>query len=72
MTQKRDTGAWLVAVYKVLSQYNTDEPALDPLEAIIKSGRAAELFSAVAQLAGSMATGSRSIASWRRSGHRRP
>jgi hypothetical protein len=44
---KRDTGAWLVAVYKVLSQYSTDEPALDPLEAIIKAGRAAELFSAV-------------------------
>lgn len=44
---KRDTGAWIVAVYKVLSQYNTDEPALDPLEAIIKAGRAAELFSAV-------------------------
>jgi hypothetical protein len=43
----RDKGAWLVAVYKVLSQYSTDEPALDPLEAIIKAGRAAELFSAV-------------------------
>jgi hypothetical protein len=47
MNAKRDTGAWLVAVYKVLSQYSTDEPALDPLEAIIKAGRAAELFSAV-------------------------
>ncbi len=34
-------------MYKVLSQYNTDEPALDPLEAIIKAGRAAEVFSAV-------------------------
>lgn len=47
MNAKRDTGAWLVAVYKVLSQYSTDEPALDPLEAIIEAGRAAELFSAV-------------------------
>jgi len=47
LNQKRDTGAWLVAVYKVLSEYSTDEPALDPLEAIIKAGRAAELFSAV-------------------------
>jgi len=47
MNAKKDTGAWLVAVYKVLSQYSTDEPALDPLEAIIKAGRAAELFSAV-------------------------
>lgn len=47
MNAKRDTGAWLVAVYKVLSQYSLDEPALDPLEAIIKAGRAAELFSAV-------------------------
>ena len=47
MNQNRDTGAWIVAVYKVLSQYSTDEPALDPLEAVIKAGRAAELFSAV-------------------------
>ena len=37
MNEKRDTGAWLVAV----SQNSTDEPALDPLEAM------AELFSAV-------------------------
>ena len=44
---QRDTGAWLVAVYKVLSQYSSDEPALDPLEAIIKAGRAAELYSAI-------------------------
>jgi hypothetical protein len=44
---QRDIGAWIVAVYKVLSQYNSDEPALDPLEAIIKAGRAAEIFSAV-------------------------
>jgi hypothetical protein len=47
MSAKRDTGAWLVAVYKVLSQYSSDEPALDPLEAVIKAGRAADLFSAV-------------------------
>lgn len=47
MNPKRDTGAWVVAVYKVLSQYSTDEPALDPLEAVITAGRAAELFSAV-------------------------
>jgi len=47
MNAKRDAGAWLVAVYKVLSQFSTDEPALDSLEAIIKAGRAAELFSAV-------------------------
>lgn len=47
MNTNRDTGAWLVAVYKVLSQFSTDEPALDPLEAVIKAGRAAELFSAV-------------------------
>ena len=47
MNALRDTGAWLVAIYKVLSQYNTDEPALDPLEAVIKAGRTAELFSAI-------------------------
>jgi hypothetical protein len=47
MNSKRDTGAWIVAVYKVLSQYSTDEPALDPLEAVITAGRAADLFSAV-------------------------
>lgn len=45
-----DIGAWIVAVYKVLSQYNTDDPALDDLEAIITAGRTAELFSAVRSL----------------------
>jgi len=42
-----DVGAWIVAVYKVVSQYSIDDPALDPLEAIVLAGRAADLFSAV-------------------------
>jgi hypothetical protein len=47
MNANSDKGAWLVAVYKGLSQSSTNEPALDPLEAVIKAGRAAKLFSAL-------------------------
>jgi hypothetical protein len=50
MSTFTDTGAWVVAIHKVLSQYNVDDPALDDLEAIITAGRAAELFSAVRSL----------------------
>jgi len=47
MNSATDIGAWIVAISKVLSQYNTDDPALDELEAIITAGRAAALFSAL-------------------------
>jgi len=45
-----DLGAWIVAIYKVLSRYNVDDPALDELESIIMGGRAAEFFSSVRSL----------------------
>jgi hypothetical protein len=32
MNSLTDTGAWIVAIHKVLSQYNVDDPALDELE----------------------------------------
>jgi len=50
MKPEVDLGAWIVAVYKVVSQYNVDDPALDPLEAIVTAGRAADLFSATRSL----------------------
>lgn len=50
MNTLTDTGAWIVAIHKVVSQYNVDDPALDELESIIAAGRAAELFSAVRSL----------------------
>jgi hypothetical protein len=46
MSSHVDVGAWIVEIHRVLSKYNVDEQALDPLEAIITAGRLAEVFSA--------------------------
>jgi hypothetical protein len=43
-------GALIVTVNKVLSKYNIDHPAMDPLEAIINAGRFAELLSSTRAL----------------------
>jgi hypothetical protein len=43
-------GALIVTVNKILSKYNTDHPAMDPLEAIINAGRFAELLSSTRAL----------------------
>ncbi len=50
MDEKSEQGAWIIAIYKVISQYDTDHPSFDPFEAIIKAGRAADLFSATRSL----------------------
>jgi hypothetical protein len=46
MTPEMLVGAWVIAANKVLSKFNTDDPAFEPFEAIILAGRAGELFSA--------------------------
>ena len=45
-----EQGAWVVAIYKVISHWNLDDASFDPLEAIITAGRAADLFSATRSL----------------------
>jgi len=50
MTPETELGAWITGAYQVVSQYNVDDPALDPLEALIKAGRASYLFSATRSL----------------------
>lgn len=50
MKPEIELGAWIVAAHKVISKYNIDHPALDPFEAIIVAGRAADLFSATRSL----------------------
>ena len=50
MKAETELGAWIVAAHKVISKYNIDHPALDPFEAIIIGGRAADLFSATRSL----------------------
>jgi hypothetical protein len=50
MSKKSEQGAWIVAIYKVISEYNVDHPSFDQLEAIITAGRAADLFSATRSL----------------------
>jgi len=72
MKPEVDLGAWIVAVYKVVSQYNVDDPALDPLEAIVTAGRAADLFSATRSLGKSMLPNSTHIVSLPDSSHCRP
>ena len=43
-------GALIIATNKLLSKYNLDHPAFDPFDALIKAGRAGELFSAIRAL----------------------
>jgi len=50
MKPEIELGAWIVAAHKVISKYDVDHPALDPFEAIIIGGRAADLFSATRSL----------------------
>jgi hypothetical protein len=50
MKSEVELGAWITAAYKVLSKYSIDQPALDPLEAIVTGGRAADFFSATRSL----------------------
>lgn len=50
MNVNTEQGAWIIAIYKVISQYDVDHPSFDPFEAIIKAGRAADLFSATRSL----------------------
>jgi hypothetical protein len=45
-----ERGAWIIAVYKVIANYNSDDPAFDAFEALIKAARAGELFSAIRSL----------------------
>jgi DNA-binding transcriptional ArsR family regulator len=42
-----ERGAWVIAVYKVIADYNSDDPAFDAFEALIKAARVGELFSAI-------------------------
>jgi|ERR1035437_322184 hypothetical protein len=48
--EKIRNGAIIIAINQVLSGYNTDDPIMDPLEAIINSGRLATLVSATSAL----------------------
>jgi len=50
MNEKSEQGAWVIAIYKAISQYNVDHPSFDPFKAIIIAGRAADLFSATRSL----------------------
>jgi hypothetical protein len=50
MNVTTEQGAWIVAIYKVISHWNLDDASFDPLEAIITAGRAADLFSATRSL----------------------
>jgi len=45
-----ERGAWIIAAYKVIADYNSDDPAFDSFEALIKAARAGELFSAIRSL----------------------
>ncbi|MGA7460721.1 MAG: hypothetical protein WBW69_10870 [Candidatus Korobacteraceae bacterium] len=45
-----ERGAWIIAAYKVIGDYNPDDPAFDAFEALIKAARAGELFSAIRSL----------------------
>jgi hypothetical protein len=45
-----ERGAWIIAAYKVIADYNSDDPAFDAFEALIKAARAGELFSAIRSL----------------------
>jgi hypothetical protein len=42
-----ERGAWIIAIYKVIADYNSDDPAFDAFEALIKAARAGEIFSAI-------------------------
>jgi hypothetical protein len=46
MTPEMLAGSWVIVANKVVSKFNTDDPAFEPFEAIILAGRAGELFSA--------------------------
>lgn len=50
MKSQIELGAWIVAIYKTLSQYPLDDPSLDPLDSIINLGRAADFFSSTRSL----------------------
>jgi hypothetical protein len=43
-------GAWIVSIYRVVAIYPLDDPAFDSIDAIITTGRAADLFSATRAL----------------------
>jgi hypothetical protein len=45
-----ERGAWIIAAYKVIADCNSDDPAFDSFEALIKAARAGELFSAIRSL----------------------
>jgi hypothetical protein len=42
-----ELGAWIVAAYKVISEYDAEHPAFDSFEALIKAARTGELLSAI-------------------------
>jgi hypothetical protein len=50
MTPEMELGAWIIAAYKAISKYDLDLAVLDPYEAIITGGKAADLFSATRSL----------------------
>ena len=50
MTPEVELGAWVIATHKVISKYPTDHPAFDAFDALLKAGKAGDLFSATRAL----------------------
>ena len=46
MTPEIELGAWVIAAHKVISKFPTEHPAFDAFDALLKAGRAGDLFSA--------------------------
>src|SRR5262245_48616538 len=50
MTPEVERGAGVIAARRVISKYPTDHPAFDAFDALLKAGRAGDLFSSTRAL----------------------